>query len=70
MIEEKNGLLFNQEDEYDFHQKVSRFLSNEKDASRMAAEGNRLTIQEYDTAILSRRIKALYEELRKEKAQA
>lgn len=70
VIEEKNGLLFNLEDENDFHQKVSRFLSDEKDASRMAAEGNRLTIQEYDTAILSRRIKALYEELRKEKAQA
>jgi glycosyltransferase involved in cell wall biosynthesis len=70
VLEEENGLLFDLQNEDDFHLKASRVLTDRDYALRLAEHGNRLTVQEYDTAILSRRIKALYEELIKEKARA
>jgi hypothetical protein len=43
-------------------------LSDPIHGKKMAESGHRLTAQEYDTAILSRRIKALYEDILRDKA--
>lgn len=68
MKEEENGHLFSIENEEEFHRGVTRVLSDPTHAKRMAENGHRLTAQEYDTLILSRRIKLLYEEIIREKA--
>jgi glycosyltransferase involved in cell wall biosynthesis len=66
--EEENGHLFSIENEDEFHRAVDRVLSDSLHGKKMAESGHRLTAQEYDTAILSRRIKVMYEEIIQEKA--
>jgi alpha-maltose-1-phosphate synthase len=68
MKEEENGHLFSIENEEEFHRGVNRILGDAQHGRRMAENGHRLTAQEYDTSILSRRIKLLYEEIIREKA--
>lgn len=70
VAENENGNLFSLENEEEFHQKINRLLEDRDYANNLAEKGNELTVREYDTAVLSRRIKALYEDLRKEKASA
>ena len=67
MKEEENGHLFSIENEDEFHRGLTRILSDPEHGRRLAESGHRLTAQEYDTAILSRRMKALYEEIIREK---
>ena len=66
--EQENGHLFSIEKEDEFHGALDRILFDPVHGKRMADSGHRLTAEEYDTAILSRRIKALYEEIIREKA--
>ena len=47
---------------------LDRVLDDSAHARRMAESGHELTAREYDTFVLSRRIKALYEEITREKA--
>jgi glycosyltransferase involved in cell wall biosynthesis len=61
--ENANGALFDLANEDEFHHKIDVLLENREQAKRMAGEGNELVKREYDTAVLSRRIKGLYEEL-------
>jgi len=68
MKEEENGHLFSIEKEDEFHGALDRILVDPVHGKRMADNGHRLTAQEFDTAILSRRIKALYEDIIREKA--
>lgn len=68
MKEEENGHLFSVENEDEFHRGLNRVLADPAHGRRMAENGHRLAAQEYDTLILSRRIKLLYEELIREKA--
>jgi glycosyltransferase involved in cell wall biosynthesis len=68
MKEEENGHLFSIENEEEFHRALHRVLSDPAHGRRMAENGHRLTVAEYDTLILSRRIKSLYEEIIREKA--
>lgn len=65
----ENGHLFNLGDEEEFHRGLDRVLGDAGHAKRLAENGYRLTRQEYDTAILSRRMKSLYEELWRERHQ-
>ncbi|HEX7859486.1 MAG TPA: glycosyltransferase family 4 protein [Verrucomicrobiae bacterium] len=67
MREGENGHLFSLDNEEEFHEGLTRILSDEGHARVLAENGHRLTAEEYDTALLSRRIKALYEELKTEK---
>jgi alpha-maltose-1-phosphate synthase len=66
--EDENGHLFNIEQEDEFHRALDRVLDDSAHARRMAESGHELTAREYDTFVLSRRIKALYEEITREKA--
>jgi alpha-maltose-1-phosphate synthase len=66
--EEENGHLFSIEQENEFHRALDRVLDDSAHARRMAERGHELTAREYDTFVLSRRIKALYEEITREKA--
>ena len=66
--EEENGHLFSIENEDEFHHGLDRILGDRDHGMRMAESGHRLSAEEYDTAILSRRIKALYEDIIREKA--
>jgi alpha-maltose-1-phosphate synthase len=66
--EEENGHLFNIEREDEFHGAVDRVLNDPAHARRMAESGHQLTAREYDTFVLSKRIKSLYEEITRGKA--
>jgi starch synthase len=61
--EEENGHLFSIENEDEFHRGLDRILCDRTHGMKMAGSGHRLSANEYDTAILSRRIKALYEDI-------
>ncbi len=65
--EGENGHLFSIEDEDEFHRGLDQTLDHPKQARRLAENGHHLVATEYDTLVLSRRIKALYEELIQEK---
>jgi len=64
----ENGKLFDLGNEDEFHQGLDLMLSESEAACRMAQKGHELTAAQFDTAVLSKRIKALYEELQQEKA--
>jgi alpha-maltose-1-phosphate synthase len=63
----KNGHFFNISDEDEFHRGLDELLEKPTEARRLAENGHKLVAEEYDTLILSRRVKALYEELLREK---
>jgi glycosyltransferase involved in cell wall biosynthesis len=65
----ENGHLFRLENEDEFHNRIDRFLGNSQHARALAQSGYQLAASEYDTALLSRRIKVLYEELIKERSK-
>lgn len=66
--EDENGHLFDLDNEDEFHRGLNCILSDPAHAKRLAGNGHALTVQNYDSAMLSRRIKALYEALKDEKA--
>jgi starch synthase len=59
----ENGHLFHLENVEEFHAGLDRILGSPEHARRLGESGHRLAAAEYDTRLLSRRIKALYEEL-------
>lgn len=63
----QNGLLFPIEKSADFHAALAQVLGSPETASRLAQTGHELAAREFDTLVLSRRIKALYESLIEEK---
>jgi len=66
--ENENGHLFDLEEANDFHRLLHRLLDSPLHARRIADCGHSLAAQEYDSFVLSRRVKGLYEELIREKA--
>jgi glycosyltransferase involved in cell wall biosynthesis len=63
----ENGHLFDLEDMYHFHRILDRTLEFPAHARELAENGHQLAAQEYDTLVLSRRMKSLYEDLIREK---
>ncbi len=66
--ENENGHLFDPEREEEFHHALGRILDSPAHARKLAENGHALAAQEYDSYLLSRRMKNLYEELIREKA--
>ncbi len=66
--ENENGHLFDLQREEEFHLALKRVLESPPHARRLADNGHALAAQEYDSVLLSRRMKTLYEELIREKA--
>ena len=66
--EGENGHLFTVGNDDEFHRGLEQILDSPEHARRLAASGHQLATSEYDTLILSRRIKSLYEDLVREKA--
>ena len=66
--EGENGHLFTVGNDDEFHRGLEQILASPEHADRLAANGHELAASEYDTLILSRRLKSLYEELLREKA--
>lgn len=68
LLEEgKNGHLFDIHDAEEFHRGLNEILENAEHARRLGENGHKLAAREYDTVLLSHRIKALYVDLLKEK---
>jgi len=61
--EGENGHVFDVENADRFHHLVQKTLDSPAHARELAQRGHQLATQEYDTLILSRRMKSLYEEL-------
>ena len=61
--ENENGHLFDLSQQGDFHRALQRVLDSPAHARRIAENGHALAAAEYDSLVLSRRMKALYEEL-------
>ncbi|HEV8544610.1 MAG TPA: glycosyltransferase family 4 protein [Verrucomicrobiae bacterium] len=61
--EGENGHLFNLEETERFHHLVQKTLDSPVHARELAQRGHELATQEYDTLVLSGRMKSLYEEL-------
>ena len=68
--EDENGHFFDLDNEAGFHRGLDRILGEPEAARKMGDNGHSLAAAEYDTLILSRRIKLLYEELVREKRAA
>jgi glycosyltransferase involved in cell wall biosynthesis len=66
--ENENGHLFDLKNEAEFDHALQRVLESPAHARRIAENGYTLAAQEYDSLILSRRMKNLYEELIRERA--
>lgn len=64
----ENGELFELPNATEFHAGLNRILDNPQRAREQAARGTTIAAQEYDTGVLARRMKSLYEELLKSKA--
>lgn len=64
----ENGHLFELEEVDRFHRALEKVLDCPMHARALAENGHQLAAQEYDTLVLTRRMKALYEELIREKA--
>jgi glycosyltransferase involved in cell wall biosynthesis len=64
---EQNSWLFDLSDPRTFHQVVDLALSQPEIAARLASEGSKRVSAEYDCAVLSGRLKDLYEQLIEEK---
>jgi starch synthase len=65
----ENGHLFNLNDLAEFHAGLNAILDSPEQAKRLGSNGRDLAASHYDTVILSRRIKALYEELIEQKGK-
>jgi alpha-maltose-1-phosphate synthase len=69
LIEEnENGRLFDHSNPEEFHCALQQVLASPAHARRIAENGHALAAQEYDSRLLSRRMKSLYEDLVKAKA--
>jgi len=66
--EDENGHLFDLNREEEFHNALRRVFDSPEHACRIGENGHRLAAQEYDSLLLSRRMKSLYEELIREKS--
>jgi starch synthase len=66
--ENENGHLFDLNREEEFDLALQRLLESPAHARRIGESGHALAGQEYDSLLLARRMKALYEELIREKA--
>jgi starch synthase len=64
----ENAELFNINDTEEFHGALNRILLSPDHARMLGANGHQLAAREFDTAVLSGRMKLLYEELTREKA--
>ena len=67
--EGENGHLFDLENVPEFYSALNRVIDSTAYARSLAAKGNALAVAEYDTTLLSGRIKKLYEELIETKAR-
>ena len=67
---EENGLFFDLQKPAEFHTALDRVFTDVPLAQSMAARGHELAAREFDTLLLARRIRNLYEELTTEKAKA
>lgn len=68
LVEEgENGRFFNLENTDEFHRGLDGMLNQPEEARQMAENGHKLASGEYDTLVLSRRVKSLYEDLVREK---
>jgi alpha-maltose-1-phosphate synthase len=65
--EGENGNLFSVENVDEFHHGLDAILARPDHARRLAENGHKLVAEEYDTRVLSRRIKSLYHDLVREK---
>ena len=63
----ENGFLFDLEDPASFHQAVDALLTKEQLAKQFGARGKEYVKSEFDSRVLARRVKQLYDELIVEK---
>ncbi|HTG45314.1 MAG TPA: glycosyltransferase, partial [Verrucomicrobiae bacterium] len=66
--ENENGHLYDLERLEQFYHALDKTLDSPAHARQIAENGHLLAKQEYDTLLLTRRMKDLYEELIREKA--
>jgi glycosyltransferase involved in cell wall biosynthesis len=66
----ENGRLFNVDNLPEFHAGLDSILNNPAYGEQLATRGNQLAAAEYDTVLLSERIKSLYQELIERKSRA
>ncbi|MEO6184478.1 MAG: glycosyltransferase family 4 protein [Verrucomicrobiota bacterium] len=67
VIEGKNGWLFDLKDPAEFHRKIDAALENPEAAKEMGSAGLSIVRAKFDTNILAKNVKDLYEELIEEK---
>lgn len=65
--ENENALLFDLADPETFHQAAASLFENPELGRKLAENGHQLAAREYDTVLLSKRIKSLYDDLIREK---
>lgn len=65
--EGENGLLFDLDEPESFHRALGSVLERPEFGRELAAKGHGLAAREYDTVLLSKRIRSLYDELIMEK---
>ncbi len=65
----ENGWLFDLAHPEEFHAAVGAILANPAGAAELGETGRRRVVEDYDTLVLARRMKRLYQEL-KERAHA